>query len=101
MSIITSVTSILGKVGSFIGYFFTAIDIVERVANIFKGSGEVASGEEKHTAAVALIRGAIEQGEFIAQKDIVDEVGFSEGMDLVIQGVVKMLNASFWYKRKV
>jgi hypothetical protein len=68
--------------------------IITGVEPLF-GSG---NGTQKKDAAVSLIGTIVGVSESIASKDIIDNGMFQEGLKQAIDGVVKMLNASIWYK---
>jgi hypothetical protein len=56
-------------------------------------------GSDKLQYVQSLVYHGFGVAEMIAQKDIVDEDGFAEGMKQVNDGIVRMLNASLWHKR--
>lgn len=56
-------------------------------------------GGAKKDFVLQILVAIIGMSESIAQKDIVDEKAFSEGLSKVIEGVVQMLNASIWKKK--
>lgn len=57
------------------------------------------TGAQKQATAISLIGTLFAGAEGIAGKDIVDNNAFQEGLKQVIEGVVKMLNASVWHKK--
>jgi len=95
-SLIGPIVGAVKGIYSAIAMIPAAINIVELVSKIFKGTP---SGDEKHRAAVEIIKNMIMAGEGISQKDIVDEEAFAVGLDVAIDGIVAMLNASIWYKK--
>jgi hypothetical protein len=101
MSILSSIGSAFGKVGSVFGYVIGAVELVEKIAGFFKKKDVPLSGPDKQAMAIQLIREAIESVEGFSGKDIMDEVLFQQGLEETIPGVVKMLNASVWYKKVV
>lgn len=56
------------------------------------------SGGDKKEAALSFVSAALSLTEAIANRDIVDENKFKEGLGKVIDGVVACLNASAWAK---
>lgn len=56
------------------------------------------SGGDKKEAALSFVGAALSLTEAIANRDIVDESKFKEGLGKVIDGVVECLNASAWAK---
>lgn len=98
-----SIVGALGKVGGALGTIISVasnipqiISLVERIASLFKGS---VSGPDKKAVVMALVKDSIMAAEGITDKDIVDEQAFVEGLGEVVDGTVKMLNASVWYKK--
>ena len=55
-------------------------------------------GIDKKTAVIDLIEDLIVSGETFAGKEIVDQTAFKSGLNMTIDGIVKMLNATVWYK---
>ena len=56
------------------------------------------SGAEKKDAALSFVDAAISVTDALANRQIVDEPKFRQGLGLVIDGVVACLNASVWAK---
>jgi hypothetical protein len=56
------------------------------------------SGSEKKDAALSFIQTALQMTDAIANRQIVDDVKFKEGISKVIDGTVECLNASLWAK---
>jgi len=56
------------------------------------------SGSAKKGTVISVVSAIIGFSEAVAAKDIVDDKAFQDGMSQAIEGVVKMLNASVWYK---
>jgi len=55
-------------------------------------------GESKKDFVLTILTAVIGMSEAVAQKDIVDEKVFREGVAKVIEGTVQCLNASVWRK---
>lgn len=70
--------------------------VVHGVEAIFGGK----SGSEKKDAALSFISSALNLGEAIANRDVIDEDKFRDGLSKVVDGVVQCLNASVWAKAK-
>jgi hypothetical protein len=68
--------------------------IIQGVEQIF-GKG---NGKPKQEKALDLFNLSVGITEAIAQKDIVDESKFNEGVRELNDSVVKILNASIWHK---
>jgi hypothetical protein len=58
------------------------------------------SGGEKKQAVMSFVSAALGISGAVANKQILDEGGFSEGLSKVIDGVVECMNASVWAKAK-
>ena len=58
------------------------------------------TGAEKKESALAFISAALSMTEAIANRDVVDEDKFRDGLSKIIDGVVECLNASAWAKSK-
>jgi hypothetical protein len=56
------------------------------------------SGNDKKEAALSFIGAALSVTEAIANRDIVDDAKFRDGLGKIIDGVVQCLNASAWAK---
>jgi hypothetical protein len=56
-------------------------------------------GAEKKESALAFVSAALSMAEGLANRDIVDENRFRDGLSKVIDGVVDCLNASAWAKK--
>ena len=86
------------------GFFSTLLRIVAYIPTIIAGVESLfgsRNGATKQQAASSFVLTALNFGEAIAQKDIVDQDEFKAGLDDTIKGVVRMLNASVWHKSKV
>lgn len=57
-------------------------------------------GEEKKNSAMTFVSAALEVAEAVANREIVDEAKFKEGLGKVIDGTVECLNASSWARTK-
>jgi hypothetical protein len=58
------------------------------------------SGSDKKEAALSFVSSALNIGEAVTSRDIVDEDQFRAGLGQVIDGVVACMNASVWTKTK-
>ena len=68
--------------------------VVHGIEALFGGK----SGGEKKEAAMSFVGAALSITEAIANRDIVDDAKFREGLGKIIDGVVQCLNASAWAK---
>jgi hypothetical protein len=58
------------------------------------------SGAEKKESAVSFITAALQIGEAVSSREIVDEPKFREGLSKIIDGAVDCFNSSAWAKAK-
>ncbi len=58
------------------------------------------SGNDKKEAALSFVTSALNLGEAVSSREIVDEEKFRDGLGKVIDGVVACMNASVWAKNK-
>lgn len=56
------------------------------------------TGEQKKSATLEVVSGAVKMTDAVANKTILNADGFTTGLGLVIDGVVACLNASIWAK---
>jgi len=56
-------------------------------------------GNQKQAAVIDFAGFSLNIAEAISNKDIVDNDAFQEGLKQANDGIVKMLNASVWYKK--
>lgn len=56
------------------------------------------AGAEKKESAISFVATALQLGEAVGNRDIVDEEKFRAGLSKVIDGTVECLNASSWAK---
>jgi hypothetical protein len=68
--------------------------VVHGIEALFGGK----SGGEKKEAAMSFVGAALSITVAIANRDIVDDAKFREGLGKIIDGVVQCLNASAWAK---
>jgi hypothetical protein len=65
------------------------------IENLFKGM----KGDQKQASVIDFVGTALNFTEAVANKDIVDNDMFQEGLKQANDGIVKMLNASIWAKK--
>lgn len=58
------------------------------------------SGTEKKNAALSFLQAALSMSAAVANRDIVDQEKFKQGLGEMIDGAVECLNASVWAKAK-
>ena len=70
--------------------------VVNSIENLFANR----SGQEKKESAISFITAALQIGEAVSSRDIVDEPKFREGLSKIIDGAVDCFNASSWAQAK-
>jgi hypothetical protein len=83
----------LGKLLVLVKSIPQMIGLVEKVATMTEKAK--LAGPDKHE----MVREMIEAGEGLAGKDIMDQNLFSQALDELIHAIVKMMNATVWYKK--
>jgi hypothetical protein len=57
------------------------------------------SGQEKKESAISFVAAALQLTEAVANREIVDEAKFREGLSKLVDGTVECLNASSWARK--
>lgn len=83
---------------NFVNLLLKAISFVPSLVTGIESMCSNKSGAEKKDAAMSLLETTLRTIDVVAAREIVDPVKFREGIGLVIDGVVKCLNASAWAK---
>jgi hypothetical protein len=66
--------------------------VVTGIEKIFSGR----TGTDKRDAALSFVEAAISMADAVANRQIINENQFKEGLGKVIDGAVECLNASVW-----
>jgi hypothetical protein len=69
--------------------------IVQGIEALFGGR----TGADKKESALSFVTAALSMTEAIANREIVDEDKFRDGLSKIIDGTVQCLNASAWAKQ--
>jgi hypothetical protein len=85
---------------NFLSKLLRGIAFVPAVVQGIEGLFGSRTGSEKKEAALSFVGSALSLTESIANREIVDESKFREGLGKVIDGTVQCLNASSWAKAK-
>lgn len=72
---------------------FEAVRLVEKLF----GKGK---GEEKRSAAVEIVKIAVVAAEGITKKDLVDNDKFAQGIGMIVDGIVLVLNATGQFNKE-
>jgi hypothetical protein len=84
---------------NFISKLLQGISFVPAVVHGVEGLFGAKSGNDKKNAALSFVQSAISMTDAVAEKQIVDQGKFSDGLGKVIDGIVACLNASIWSKK--
>ena len=84
----------------FLSILLRGISFIPAIVTGIEGLFGNRTGNDKKQAALSFVGAALSMTEAIAQRDIVDEGKFSEGLGKIIDGTVQCLNASAWAKSK-
>ena len=85
---------------NFLAVLLRGIAFVPAIVHGIEGLFGSKAGNEKKDAALSFVSAALSLTEAVAQKEVVDENKFKDGLGKVIDGVVQCLNASAWAKGK-
>jgi len=85
---------------NFLATLLQTIAFVPGLVNSIEGLFSHRTGTEKKDAAVSFLEAALSMSSAIADRQIVDQEKFKDGMEKVISGTVECLNASVWAKAK-
>jgi hypothetical protein len=84
---------------NFLSKLLRGIAFVPAVVNGIEGLFGNRTGNDKKEAALSFVGAALSTTEAIANRDILDEEKFRQGLSKVIDGTVDCLNASTWAKK--
>ena len=84
---------------NFLAKLLRGIAYVPAIVTGIEGLFGSRSGNEKKESALSFIGAAISLTEAVANREIVDEDKFRDGLSKVIDGTVQCLNASTWAKQ--
>ncbi len=84
---------------NFLSKLLQGISFLPSIVSAVEGLFGSKSGNQKKDAALSFISAALNLGEAISDKQIVDQEKFTDGLSKVIDGVVQCLNASVWAKK--
>jgi hypothetical protein len=84
----------------FLATLLQTIAFVPAVVNGIEGLFSHRTGTEKKDAALSFLQAALSMSSAVANRQIVDQEKFKDGLAKVIDGTVECLNASAWAKAK-
>jgi hypothetical protein len=85
---------------NFLTTLLQTIAFVPAVVNGIEGLFNHRTGAEKKDAALSFLQAALSMSSAVANRQIVDQAKFTDGLGKVIDGAVECLNASVWTKAK-
>ena len=84
---------------NFLAKLLQGISLAPSIVNGVEGLFGAKTGADKKNVALSFVQSAISATDALADKQIVDQAKFSDGLGKVIDGVVGCLNASVWAKK--
>jgi hypothetical protein len=84
---------------NFLAKLLQGIAFVPAVVHGIEGLFGGRAGSDKKEAALTFVGSALSLTEAVANREIVDQNKFKEGLSKMIDGVVDCLNASVWAKK--
>ena len=84
----------------FLQKLLQGISFIPAVVNSIEGLFEGQTGEQKKDSAISFVGAALQMTEAIANREIVDEVKFKDGLGKIVDGTVECLNASIWARKQ-
>lgn len=82
----------------FLKIFLRGISLVPSLVQGVESLYGAQTGAQKKDAALAVVSSSINMADAVSQKQIADAPRFTQGLNLIIDGVVECLNASLWAK---
>jgi len=86
---------------SFLATLLQAIAFLPSLVNDIENLFSHRTGAEKKDAALSFLQAALSMSSAVANRQIMDQQKFEDGLGRVIDGAVECLNASAWAKAKV
>jgi hypothetical protein len=83
---------------TFLSKLLQAIAFVPGIITSIEGLLSHRSGTEKKDAVISFLESALQTGDTVMSRDIVDQTKFKEGLSKIVDGTVECLNASAWAK---
>jgi hypothetical protein len=84
---------------NFLAKLLQGISLAPAVVNGVEGLFGAKTGTDKKNAALSFVQSSISVTDALADKQIVNQAQFSDGLGKVIDGVVACLNASVWARK--
>jgi hypothetical protein len=84
---------------NFLSKLLQGISLAPSIVHGVEGLFGPKAGNDKKNAALSFVQSAVSATDAIANKQIIDQAKFNDGLSKVIDGVVACLNASVWTKK--
>jgi hypothetical protein len=81
---------------NFLSKLLQAIAFVPGIVTSIEGLFAHRSGTDKRDAVMSFLQAALSMTDAVANKEIVDEAKFRDGLSQIIAGTVECFNASIW-----
>ena len=82
----------------FLRVFLRGIALLPTVIQGIEALYGAKNGEQKRSAAIAVVGAAIIVADAVASQQIVNSAAFTAALGVIVDGVVACLNASIWAK---
>jgi hypothetical protein len=83
----------------FLQKLLQGISFVPAIVNSIEGLFGHQSGQQKKDSAISFVTAALQLTEAVANREIVDEAKFRDGLSKLVDGTVECLNASSWARK--
>ena len=83
---------------TFLAKLLQAIGFVPAIVNGIENLFGTRTGTDKKDAAMSFLQAALSMTDAVANRQIVDEAKFKDGLSKIIDGTVECLNSSLWAK---
>lgn len=88
-----------GTVSVQVAHDQTSAEEIFRIVHRFLENLPAKAGNNKKDAALSFVSSALSLTEALANKDVIDQQKFTDGIGKIIDGTVQCLNASAWAKK--
>ena len=85
---------------NFLPKLLQGISFIPAVINSVESLFGSQSGQQKKESAISFVTAALQMTEAVANREIVDEAKFKDGLSKIVDGTVECLNASSWAQKK-
>jgi len=82
----------------FLKLFLRGIALVPGLVQGVESLYGAETGAQKKDAALEIVASSLNMADAVSAKHIADAGRFTEGLKMIIDGVVECLNASLWFK---